>query len=182
MIASSTSLTVAAVGREAPIRFISARGATAKANSRAMVIGRSKGERESRWPSSRTIAPGSRRNSASAVAGVAAGFGLGVLGSEESPRSSKRTDSRNRTPAIPSAIAWWIRAATASRPSASGPITSRVHNGRDRSRWVDISPLTIRHRSFCVAESGVGTRRMWLSISKSTAATQRGFSPSVSTR
>jgi hypothetical protein len=77
-----------------------------KANAREPVIGRSNGEGEPGWPSSRRTAPGIRTASASQM----------CTGPDEAPEpvagrecvgscESHRTASKKRTAAIPSAIA-----------------------------------------------------------------------------
>ncbi len=75
-----------------------------------------------------------------------------------------------------------MRAAIASRPSGSGPITSNVHSGLLRSRCSDISPPTIRHRSAFETHCGSVRRRTCWRMSKASAGTQRGSGPEVSTR
>ena len=92
------------------------------ASSRADPIRRSSSESRARWPSSRRArrAAGAARGRARRPAAA-----WGGRGGRDSIGRSQSTSSRNRTELIPSAIAWWMRATIASRPSASGPTRSK---------------------------------------------------------
>ena len=151
-------MTVTWPGREAPIAFSSASGKAAKATSRAEPIGRSRTVSLARWPSSRISAPGSRAASpsreclASGAGPAGRGFRVGASASSQS------TSCRKRTELIPSAIAWWIRQTIASRPSASGPATSKRHSGRPWSSRSDISAAASSQRPRSSMPSPPGTR------------------------
>ena len=92
--------------------------------------------------------------------------------------SSQSTSRRKRTELIPSAIAWWIRQTIASRPSASGPTTSKRHSGRSWSRRCDISAAAAAQAPRSSMPWVPSARRTWAAISKPSSATQLAGGPS----